>query len=39
VDVGGTFTDVLLLNEQNGEIHTANTPIEESLGVEETLAV
>ena len=36
VDVGGTFTDVLLLNEQNGEIHTAkvsSTPNDSSIGV------
>ena len=36
VDVGGTFTDVLLLNEQNGEIHTAkvpSTPSDSSIGV------
>jgi len=36
VDVGGTFTDVLLLNEQNGEIHSAkvpSTPSDSSIGV------
>ncbi len=36
VDVGGTFTDVLLLNERNGELHTAkvpSTPSDSSIGV------
>ena len=36
VDVGGTFTDVLLLNEQNGEMSTAkvpSTPHDSSIGV------
>ncbi len=36
VDVGGTFTDVLLINESNGQIHTAkvpSTPADSSLGV------
>ncbi len=36
VDVGGTFTDVLLINEHSGEIHTAkvpSTPADSSLGV------
>ncbi len=36
VDVGGTFTDVLLLNEQNGQIYTAkvpSTPRDSSIGV------
>ena len=26
VDVGGTFTDVLLINELSGEFHTAKVP-------------
>ena len=36
VDVGGTFTDVLLINELSGEFHTAkvpSTPQDSSLGV------
>ncbi len=36
VDVGGTFTDLLLINEQNGDIHTAkvpSTPHDSSVGV------
>ena len=36
VDVGGTFTDVLLINEDNGQIHTAkvlSTPADSSRGV------
>jgi N-methylhydantoinase A len=36
VDVGGTFTDFLLLNEETGETHTAkvpSTPEDSSIGV------
>ncbi|MGR8919769.1 MAG: hydantoinase/oxoprolinase family protein [Gammaproteobacteria bacterium] len=36
VDVGGTFTDVLLINETDGQIHTAkvpSTPSDSSQGV------
>ncbi len=36
VDVGGTFTDLLLINESNGETHTAkvpSTPEDSSVGV------
>lgn len=36
VDVGGTFTDLLLINEQNGQIFTAkiaSTPQDQSIGV------
>lgn len=36
VDVGGTFTDVLLINEVSGETHTAkvpSTPEDSSIGV------
>lgn len=36
VDVGGTFTDVLLINEETGETHrakTASTPEDQSIGV------
>mgnify|MGYP003417389536 FL=1 len=36
VDVGGTFTDLLLINEQNGDIFTAkvpSTPADSSVGV------
>ncbi|HMB59336.1 MAG TPA: hydantoinase/oxoprolinase family protein [Xanthomonadales bacterium] len=36
VDVGGTFTDLLLINEETGETHTAkvpSTPQDSSLGV------
>jgi len=36
VDVGGTFTDLLLINEETGETHTAkvpSTPEDSSLGV------
>ncbi len=36
VDVGGTFTDVLLVNEATGDIHTAkvpSTPDDSSIGV------
>lgn len=36
VDVGGTFTDLLLINEQTGETHTAkvpSTPEDSSVGV------
>lgn len=36
VDVGGTFTDLILVNEDNGNIHTAkvpSTPSDSSIGV------
>ena len=36
VDVGGTFTDLLLINEENGETFTAkvlSTPEDSSIGV------
>lgn len=36
VDVGGTFTDLLLINEESGETHTAkvpSTPEDSSIGV------
>ncbi|HSM69456.1 MAG TPA: hydantoinase/oxoprolinase N-terminal domain-containing protein, partial [Xanthomonadales bacterium] len=36
VDVGGTFTDLLLINEESGETHTAkvlSTPSDSSRGV------
>ncbi len=36
VDVGGTFTDFVLLNEHSGEVHVAKsltTPVDPSLGV------
>ena len=36
VDVGGTFTDLLLINEANGQTHTAkvpSTPEDSSIGV------
>ncbi len=36
VDVGGTFTDLLLINESNGDTHTAkvpSTPEDSSVGV------
>jgi len=36
VDVGGTFTDLLLINEESGETHTAkvpSTPKDSSVGV------
>ncbi|MEG9247128.1 hydantoinase/oxoprolinase family protein [Arthrobacter sp. Soc17.1.1.1] len=36
VDVGGTFTDILLINEATGETHrykTASTPEDQSIGV------
>ena len=36
VDVGGTFTDFLLMNEESGETHTAkvpSTPEDSSIGV------
>ena len=36
VDVGGTFTDLLLINEDNGQTHTAkvpSTPEDSSIGV------
>ncbi len=36
VDVGGTFTDILLINEDTGETHlakTASTPEDQSIGV------
>ena len=36
VDVGGTFTDLLLINEETGETHTAkvpSTPDDSSIGV------
>src|SRR5690625_4641221 len=36
VDVGGTFTDILLVNEDTGETHrtkTASTPDDQSVGV------
>ena len=26
VDVGGTFTDLILVNESSGDIHTAKVP-------------
>ena len=35
VDVGGTFTDLLLINEESGETHTAkvpSTPEDSSIG-------
>ena len=37
VDVGGTFTDLLLINEGTGETHTAkvpSTPEDSSIGVQ-----
>ena len=36
VDVGGTFTDILLINEETGESHrakTSSTPEDQSIGV------
>lgn len=36
VDVGGTFTDVLLIDSQSGSVHTAkvpSTPEDSSIGV------
>ena len=36
VDVGGTFTDLLLINEETGDTHTAkvpSTPQDSSIGV------
>ena len=36
VDVGGTFTDLILVNESSGDIHTAkvpSTPSDSSIGV------
>jgi N-methylhydantoinase A len=36
VDVGGTFTDLILVNESSGDIHTAkvpSTPADSSIGV------
>ena len=36
VDVGGTFTDLILVNEASGDIHTAkvpSTPDDSSVGV------
>ncbi len=36
VDVGGTFTDILLINEESGETYrakTASTPADQSVGV------
>ncbi len=36
VDVGGTFTDFLLINESDGSTHTAkvpSTPEDSSIGV------
>ena len=36
VDVGGTFTDLLLVNEKTGELQTAkvpSTPDDSSIGV------
>lgn len=36
VDVGGTFTDVLLIDESSSQIHTAkvpSTPADSSIGV------
>ena len=36
VDVGGTFTDLLLVNEKTGALHTAkvpSTPEDSSIGV------
>ncbi|WP_154605007.1 hydantoinase/oxoprolinase family protein [Arthrobacter sp. AQ5-05] len=36
VDVGGTFTDILLINEETGETHrfkTSSTPEDQSIGV------
>ena len=36
VDVGGTFTDLLLINEKTGATHTAkvpSTPEDSSIGV------
>jgi len=41
VDVGGTFTDVLLVNEDSGDINTAkvlSTPADSSLGVLEGIS-
>ena len=41
VDVGGTFTDLLLVNEESGETHTAkvpSTPHDSSLGVLQGIA-
>ena len=36
IDVGGTFTDLLLFNESNGELHllkTPSTPQDQSVGI------
>ena len=36
VDVGGTFTDLLLINEETGQTHSAkvpSTPLDPSVGV------
>ncbi len=36
VDVGGTFTDLILVNEQTGDVHSAkvpSTPHDSSIGV------
>ncbi|MDE2295323.1 MAG: hypothetical protein KGL36_07675, partial [Gammaproteobacteria bacterium] len=36
VDVGGTFTDLFLVNERSGEVFTAkvpSTPADQSIGV------
>ncbi len=36
VDVGGTFTDLLLVNEKSGQVFTAkvpSTPADQSIGV------
>ncbi|MEC8112083.1 MAG: hydantoinase/oxoprolinase N-terminal domain-containing protein, partial [Pseudomonadota bacterium] len=36
VDVGGTFTDLILVDEKSGAIHTAkvpSTPADSSIGV------
>ena len=36
VDVGGTFTDLILVDEKSGSIHTAkvpSTPADSSIGV------
>ncbi|MCY3987290.1 MAG: hypothetical protein OXF94_01640, partial [Gammaproteobacteria bacterium] len=40
VDVGGTFTDLLLVNEQSGEMYTAkvpSTPEDSSIGVSKAI--
>ncbi len=36
IDVGGTFTDLLLFNETSGELHllkTPSTPEDQSVGI------